>query len=614
MSARVGIPEEVLMANGSNFVSKTMRDYCTTMGIEQIKTSPYHPQTNGMVERFNATLKRLLLKLTQNPKVEGDECLPYVLCAYRGTVHKTTGFSPYQMSYGRPMRMPLDQMVRYWRGKEEQGQNTTIEFVETLRDLAYKKEIKEKESQKFYHNRKSLVRSSDVGEYVLVFRPIRKSKLENQWQSPYIISKKLTEVTYQIDLGTFGKRHGTFHVNCMRKWTSPTPAAFMALDEEDINHEKEDTHIMQTSHHMESEKLKNQFKDVLQDVPGRTTLVHHKIPTQDAPPIPLPPYRLAHHSKEFLRAEIQTLLKQGIIEPSSSPWAAPIVLVAKKDGSQHMCVDYRKLNAITIGDPYPLPHIEELINGIGASKFITTLDLTKGYYQVPVAPEHKDKGYYQVPVAPEHKDKGYHQVPVAPEDKDKGYYQVPVAPEHKDKGSHQVPVAPEHKDKGYYQVPVAPEHKDKGHHQVPVAPEHKDKGYYQVPVASEYKDKGYYQVPVAPEHKDKGYHQVPVAPEHKDKGYHQVPVAPEHKDKEYHQVPVAPEHKDKGYYQVPVAPEDKDKGYHQVPVAPELKDKEYHQVPVAPEHKDKGHHQVPVAPEHKDKGYHQVPPPSPSSP
>ena len=127
-------------------------------------------------------------------------------------MHKTTGFSPYQMLYGRPTRKPLDQMVRYWRGKEEQGQNTTIEFVETLkanmqvvRDLAYEKEIKEKESQKFYHDRKSVVRNFDVGEYVLVFRLIRKSKLENQWQGPYIISKKLTEVTYQVDLGTFGK-------------------------------------------------------------------------------------------------------------------------------------------------------------------------------------------------------------------------------------------------------------------------------------------------------------------------------------------------------------------------------------------------------------------------
>ena len=171
----------------------------------------------------------------------------------------------------------------------------------------------------------------------------------------------------------------------------------MALDHENLNHEKEDTHIKQTSHQMELEILKSLFKDVLQDVPRRTTLVHHKIPTQDVPPIRLPPYRLAHHSKEFLRAEIQTLLKQGIIESSSSPWAALIVLVAKKDGSLRICVDYRKLNAITIGYPYPLPHIEELINGIGASKFITTLDLTKGYYQVPVAPEHKEETAFITP-------------------------------------------------------------------------------------------------------------------------------------------------------------------------------------------------------------------------
>ena len=177
----------------------------------------------------------------------------------------------------------------------------------------------------------------------------------------------------------------------MRKWTSPTQSAFIALDEEDLNHEKEDTHIIQTSQQMQLEKLKSQFKDFLQDVPGRTTLVHHKIPTQDEPPIRLPPYRLAHHSKEFLRAEIQTLLKHGIIEPSNSHWAAPIVLVAKKDGSQCNSVDYRKLNAITIGDPYPLPHIEELINGMGASKFITTLDLTKGYHQILVALEDNKK-------------------------------------------------------------------------------------------------------------------------------------------------------------------------------------------------------------------------------
>ena len=92
-------------------------------------------------------------------------------------------------------------------------------------------------------------------------------------------------------------------------------------------------------------ELKENFKDVFQDVPGRTDVVTHDIPTGDARPVRLPPYRLAHKSQDFLREEIKTLLQQEIIEPSKSPWAAPIVLVAKKDGSTGMCVDYRKLNA-----------------------------------------------------------------------------------------------------------------------------------------------------------------------------------------------------------------------------------------------------------------------------
>ena len=114
-------------------------------------------------------------------------------------------------------------------------------------------------------------------------------------------------------------------------------------------------------------------------------------------PIRLPPYQLAHHSQEVLREEIRTLLDQEIIRPSKNPWAAPIVLVKKKDGTQRMCVDYRKRNKVTINDPYLLPNIEDLIANIGSSKFITTLDLTKGYYQVPVNPQHREKTTFVTP-------------------------------------------------------------------------------------------------------------------------------------------------------------------------------------------------------------------------
>ena len=178
------------------------------------------------------------------------------------------------------------------------------------------------------------------------------------------------------------------------------PAVFLVqdLEEEPPESSREKlTHSMPTSHHMDLKKLKDKYKDVLKDVPIKTTLVQHDIPTGDAVPSRLPNYRLAHHSKEILREEIGSLLEQGIIKSSKSSWAAPIVLVVKKDGTKRMCVDYRKLNNVTTNDPYPLPYIEELIANIGPSKFISTLDLTKGYYQVPVNPKHCEKTAFVTP-------------------------------------------------------------------------------------------------------------------------------------------------------------------------------------------------------------------------
>lgn len=113
-------------------------------------------------------------------------------------------------------------------------------------------------------------------------------------------------------------------------------------------------------------------------------------------PIRLPSYRLAHASRECLDNEIKTLLNQGIIEPSKT-WAAPIVLVLKKDGTKRMCVDFRRLNEVTVKDPYPLPHIEELIDNLGGAKYLTTLDLTKGYYQVPVGRSSREKTAFITP-------------------------------------------------------------------------------------------------------------------------------------------------------------------------------------------------------------------------
>ena len=115
---------------------------------------------------------------------------------------------------------------------------------------------------------------------------------------------------------------------------------------------------------------------------GRTTVIRHHIDTGDARPIKQPPYRVSHSQKNEIESQIGTMLDQGIIKVSSSPWSSPIVLVKKKDGTTRFCVDYRKLNAVTRKDSYPLPRIDDALDALAGAKYFTTLDLQSGYHQV----------------------------------------------------------------------------------------------------------------------------------------------------------------------------------------------------------------------------------------
>ena len=93
--------------------------------------------------------------------------------------------------------------------------------------------------------------------------------------------------------------------------------------------------------------------------------------------------------REFLKKEIQELEDQGIIKPSRSPWTSPVVLVKKPDLSYRLCIDFRRVNAVSILDAYPLPRIDEILEMLGRARYISTIDLAKGYWQIPL--EEKSK-------------------------------------------------------------------------------------------------------------------------------------------------------------------------------------------------------------------------------
>ena len=119
--------------------------------------------------------------------------------------------------------------------------------------------------------------------------------------------------------------------------------------------------------------------------------MEHHINTGDATPIRQPAQCIPFVQREEIKKLLKEMEKKKIIQPSKSPWASPVVLVKKKDGSMQFCVDYRKLNAVTRKDAYPLLRIDDTLQALSGSQWFSTLDLLSGYWQVGIAEEDKEK-------------------------------------------------------------------------------------------------------------------------------------------------------------------------------------------------------------------------------
>ena len=133
------------------------------------------------------------------------------------------------------------------------------------------------------------------------------------------------------------------------------------------------------------------------DHPRQTSVLCHDIDVGDHKPIKQHAYRVNPTKRALMQEEVRYLVEHGLAVPSTSAWSSPCLLVPKPDNTARFCTDYRKVNSVTTPDSFPLPRMDDCIDRVGSAKFVTKLDLLKGYWQVPLTPRASEISAFVTP-------------------------------------------------------------------------------------------------------------------------------------------------------------------------------------------------------------------------
>ena len=225
--ARHGIPHEILTDQATNFTAQLLKELYQLIGVRPIRTTPYHPQTDGLVEQFNRTLKEMLRRTLVDDKRSWDLLLPYTLFAYWEVPQASTGFSYFELLYGRDVRGPLDVLQEKWISTRKED-DSILEYIMKVREqMEQAREIVEKNlqqsqnAQKEWYDRKTRELKLHEG---LVLLPTSTHKLRARWHGPYTVKRVLGRVNYEVVLPERRQPNVVFHVNMLKCWHESQPA------------------------------------------------------------------------------------------------------------------------------------------------------------------------------------------------------------------------------------------------------------------------------------------------------------------------------------------------------------------------------------------------------
>uniref|UniRef100_A0A7N8YKI4 Gypsy retrotransposon integrase-like protein 1 n=2 Tax=Mastacembelus armatus TaxID=205130 RepID=A0A7N8YKI4_9TELE len=427
--ATFGLPQVIQTDQGTNFMSKTFQQVMKTLEAQHVTSSAYHPESQGALERWHQTVKSMLRKYCLETEKEWDEGLPFVLFAARNAKQESLGFSPYELVFAHTPRSPLKAVKETILNANVPACNV-LSYVSKFRERLHTANQLAKETlehtqtvMKRHHDQTAIHRQFTVGDQVLVLLPQTGSSLNARFTGPYTIDNKLSDTDYLIHTPDRRRKKRVCHVNMLKRYfsrgsanadipqsvTAHTSAVVIVHhvdpdDPEDREHETYPT-VRQTGRLTNSEELKSYSKrlthlnpeqqaDIKQlvkdfpclfnDVPTRTNVLTHDIDVGDARPIKQHPYRVNLVKRAVMKSETDYLLRHGFAISSHSAWSSPCLVEAKSDGTPRFITDFRKVNHITVPDSYPLPRMEDCVDNVGSARFVSRLDLLKGYWQVPL--------------------------------------------------------------------------------------------------------------------------------------------------------------------------------------------------------------------------------------
>ena len=205
--SRHGVPEELLSDRGTNFLSELIAEICKVLGMKKINTSGYHPQTDGLVEKFNSTLINMIAKSCEIHAHDWDEHLAHLLFAYRVSAQESTKESPFYLLYGRDPRIPTETALSHSTSPYNvDPDDYKVELIASLTNawkLAKEHIVKAQQSQKHYYDRKSKPTTLKVGDCVMVFMPAevrgKNRKLVWPFHGPYrVLNLTLTNAEVRL--------------------------------------------------------------------------------------------------------------------------------------------------------------------------------------------------------------------------------------------------------------------------------------------------------------------------------------------------------------------------------------------------------------------------------